>query len=207
MNTRTGRRPGPNATRDSILRAARRQFAEFGYDRTTMRSIASEAGVDPALVMRFYASKQRLFLLITRLPFDAATVIPELIRGPRGKTGERLARFIVGVLETEEGQAALTGMVRAAAAEPAAAGLLRELLSREVFTPLAESLGADDAALRANLAGLQIVGLIMARYVVAVEPLASLPGEQVAGLVAPTLQRYLTDPLPPSRDRRGSAPR
>jgi len=198
MSTRTGRRPGPNATRDTIVRAARRQFAAIGYDRTTMRSIASEAGVDPALVIRFYTSKQQLFLSLTKLPFDAAAVIPELISGPREETGERLARFIVGVLETEDGRAPLTGMVRAAAAEPAAADLLRELLSREVFAPLAESLGADDAILRANLVGTQIVGLIVARYVVAVEPLASVPADQVVALIGPTLQRYLTDSLPAS---------
>jgi AcrR family transcriptional regulator len=196
MSTRTGRRPGPNATRGAIVRAARRQFAELGYDRTTMRSIAGEAGVDPALVIRFFTSKQQLFLRLNELPFDAAAIIPELVSGPRGKVGERLARFIVGMLETQDGRARITSMVRAAAAEPAAADLLRELLSREVFGPLAESLGADDAALRANLVGSQVVGLVMARYVVGVEPLASLSGEEVSALIAPTLQRYLTRPLP-----------
>jgi AcrR family transcriptional regulator len=196
MSTRTGRRPGPNATRAAIIRAAKRQFAELGYDRTTMRSIASEAGVDPALVTRFFSSKQQLFLQLSELPFDAAAIIPEVVGGARAKIGERLAGFVVGVLETPDGRARITGMVRAAAAEPAAADLLRELLSREVFGPLAESLGAGDAELRANLVGSQIVGLVMARYVVCVEPLASLSGGQVSALIAPTLQRYLTDPLP-----------
>lgn len=196
MSTRTGRRPGPNATRGAIIRAARRQFAELGYDRTTMRSIAGEAGVDPALVIRFFTSKQQLFLRLNELPFDAAAIIPQLVSGPRGKAGERVARFIVGMLETQDGRARITSMVRAAAAEPAAADLLRELLSREVFGPLAESLGADDAALRANLVGSQVVGLVMARYVVGLEPLASLSGEEVSALIAPTLQRYLTHPLP-----------
>jgi AcrR family transcriptional regulator len=195
MSTRTGRRPGPNATRAAIVRAARRQFAELGYDRTTMRSIASEAGVDPALVIRFYKSKQQLFVQLNELPFDAATILPGLVSGARGKAGVRLAQFIVGLLETPDGRAQITGMVRAAAAEPAAADLLRELLSREVFAPLAESLGSDDAGLRASLVGSQIVGLVMARYVVGVEPLASLSGAEVSALIAPTLQRYLTDPL------------
>src|SRR5450755_2595707 len=112
MSTRTGRRPGPNATRGAIVSAARRQFAELGYDRTTMRSIAAEAGVDPALVIRFYTSKQQLFLMLNELPFDAAAIIPGLVSGARGKIGERLARFIVGILETEDGRARITGMVR-----------------------------------------------------------------------------------------------
>jgi AcrR family transcriptional regulator len=196
MSTRTGRRPGPNETRGAIISAARRQFAELGYDRTTMRSIAGEAGVDPALVIRFYKSKQQLFVQLSKLPFDAATIIPELVSGAPEQTGERLAQFLVGVLETADGRARFTGLVRAAVTEPAAAGLLRELLSREVFAPLAEGLGTGDAELRANLVGSQIVGLVVARYVVGLEPLASLPGAQVSALIAPTLQRYLMSPLP-----------
>jgi AcrR family transcriptional regulator len=195
MSRRTGRRPGPNATRDAIVRAAQRQFAELGYDRTSLRSIASEAGVDPALLIRFYESKQQLFLHLYEFPFDMATVLPGLVAGQREEIGERLAHFIVGLLETEDGQARMTGIVRAAATEPAAAHLIRERLSREVFAPLAANLGADNAELRVNLVGSQIVGLIMARYVIAVQPLATLSGDDVCALIAPTLQRYLTQPL------------
>jgi hypothetical protein len=116
--------------------------------------------------------------------------------GPREQIGERLAGFVVGLLESEDGRERLVGIVRAAASEPAAADLLRELLSREVLARLAAGLGVDDADVRANLVGSQVVGLVMARYIVAVEPLASLSGAAVRRLVAPTLQRYMTAPLP-----------
>jgi hypothetical protein len=86
-------------------------------------------------------------------------------------------------------------MIRAAASEPAAAEVLREILTQRVFAPLGETLGVEDAQLRATLVGSQIVGVVMARHIVRVEPLASLSSTDVAQAIAPTLQRYLTGPL------------
>ena len=195
VGKRVGRRPGTSGTREAILSAARRRFAELGYDRTTLRAIANEAGVDAALVTHFFGSKQQLFLSVVELPFEPAEVLPGLLAGDRAYVGERVARFALGVLEDTEGQARVIGMVRAAASEPEAARMLRELLTRRLFLPLADALAVDDAQLRANLVGSQIVGLVMARYVVGVEPLASVRSETVAHAIAPTLQRYLTEPL------------
>jgi AcrR family transcriptional regulator len=192
---RRGRRPGPSATREEIASAARRQFAEIGYDRTTIRSIAAEAGVDPALVIHYFGSKQQLFLTVVELPFEPEDVLPRLLEGPRARVGERLARFVLGVLEDPDARSKWTGMIRAAASEPEAARMLRELLERRVFGPLADALGADDAALRANLVGSQVVGLVMARSIVAVEPLASAPSETIVSAIAPTIQRYLVGEL------------
>jgi AcrR family transcriptional regulator len=192
---RSGRRPGESGTREAILRSARSQFAKRGYDRTTIRAIAAGAGVDPALVSHFFGSKQQLFLSVVELPFEPDIVLPSLVAGDRAQVGERLARFIVSVLEDPDARSRITGMVRAAATEPAAARMLRELLTRRVFVPLADALGVDDARLRANLVGSQIVGLVMARYIVAVEPLGTLPTEDVVRAIAPTLQRYLTGSL------------
>jgi hypothetical protein len=107
----------------------------------------------------------------------------------------RLAQFVLGRLEDPRERARITAVVRAAVSEPAAARLMREQLTRELMLPLAEALGSRDAALRANLAGSQVVGLVMARYVVGVEPLASTPPETVVAAIAPTLQRYLAEPL------------
>jgi Tetracyclin repressor-like, C-terminal domain len=90
--------------------------------------------------------------------------------------------------------------VRAAASEPEVARMLREFLSRELFGPAADLLGSEDGAFRANLVGSQIVGLVMARYVLAIEPLASMPPQALAAAVAPTLERYLLGP--PSPDDR-----
>jgi AcrR family transcriptional regulator len=196
---RTGRRPGKSGTREAILRAARSQFGELGYDRTTIRSIAAEAGVDPALVLHFFDSKQRLFLEVVELPFDAAAVLPALLAGDRRKVGERLARLFLAALDDEDARSRWTSMLRAAATEPAAAEMLRELLTKRVFVPLAETLGVEDARLRATLVGSQIVGVVMARHIVRVEPLASLPSDELAQAIAPTLQRYLTGPLGSNR--------
>lgn len=193
----TGRRPGDSGTREAILQAARRQFAELGYDRTSMRQIALEAGVDPALVSHFHGSKQELFMSVVELPFQPADILPGLLAGPPQGAGARLARFALSVLESEHGRGRAVGLIRAAASEPAAGRLIRDLLTREVLTPLAEGIGSDDAAYRASLVMSQIVGLVMARYIVAVEPLASRDPGAVAAAIAPNLQRYLTGRLDP----------
>jgi AcrR family transcriptional regulator len=193
--SRTGRRPGPSITRKAVADAARRQFAELGYERATIRSIAAEAGVDPALVLHYFRSKQELFLAVVELPFDPVAVLPGLLAGDRRKVGERLARLFVSAIEDADVRNRWTSMIRAAASEPAAAEMLRELLTRQVFVPLAETLGVEGARLRATLVGSQIVGVVMARHIVRVEPLASLPGERLVQAIGPTLQRYLTGPL------------
>ncbi len=192
---RPGRRPGPNFTRQAILDAARRQFAELGYDRTTIRSIAAEAGVDAALLIHFFRSKQQLFLSVVELPFDPAAVLPGLLAGDRRKVGERLARMFMSVLDEADARDRWTSMIRAAASEPAAAEVLRQVLTQRVFVPLAETLGVEDARLRATLVGSQLVGIVMARHIVRVEPLASLSSEELVLAIGPTLQRYLTGPL------------
>jgi AcrR family transcriptional regulator len=95
---RGGRRPGDSGTRDAVLAAAQRQYAQLGYDRTTMRSVAAEAGVDQKLVGYFFGSKQRLFVAATTLPFDPAEMVPGVLDGDPAALGERVARFIVGLM-------------------------------------------------------------------------------------------------------------
>ena len=192
---RSGRRPGPSGTREAILAAARRQFAAQGYDRTSMRGIAAEAGVDQALVAHFFGAKQQLFVEVVRLPFEPSDLLPLLLEGDRETLGERLAGFVASVLESPEGRARVLGVVRAAASEPEAARMLREFLRGELWAPLAEQLGAEDAELRVTLAGSQIVGMVMARHVIEVEPLAELSSGELVTLLAPTLQRYLVGEL------------
>ena len=191
MSRRAGRRPGSSGTREAIGNAARRNFGELGYERTTIRAIAEEAGVDPALVVHFFGSKQQLFLAVIDLPFAPEEVLPTILAGDRDGVGERFAQFIVGVLENENARSVITGMVRAATSEPEAARMLRELISRRIFAAIAASLGAEDAELRATLVGSQVVGLVVARYIVAVEPLASLDPARLVAALAPTFQRYL----------------
>jgi AcrR family transcriptional regulator len=192
---RGGRRPGTSGTREAILAAASRHFAQHGYDRASLRGIAAEAGVDQKLIAHFFGSKQQLFVAAVGLPFNPGEVLPAILAGDRATVGERLAGLLVNVLEQPELHQRLTGVVRAAASEPEVARMLREFLTGELFAPAAELLGSEDGAFRANLVGSQIVGLVMARYVIAIEPLASMPPTAVAAAVAPTLQRYLVGPL------------
>lgn len=192
---RSGRRGGDSGTREAIATAAARQFGELGFDRTSLRSIAAEAGVDPALVSYFFGSKQKLFVQTVELPFPPETEIPRVFGGDREHVGERLAGFIVGLLEDPDKRQRVVGIARAAASEPEAARIFRERLTRDVLTRIVETLDVDDAPLRASLVASQLVGLVMARHVVAVEPLASLPGDELAVAIAPNLQRYIAEPL------------
>ena len=192
---RSGRRTGDTITRERITEAARRQFAEVGYDRTSLRSIAQEAGVDPTLVSHFYGSKAKLFVSVVELPFDPPAVLPVLLSGDPESVGPRLARFVLSVLESNHGRQRLVGLVRAAASEPEAARLVRDLVTREIFVPLANRIGTDNADLRASLLGSQLVGLVMARYIVQVEPLASSPPETIAAIIGPLFQHLLTGSL------------
>jgi AcrR family transcriptional regulator len=190
-----GRRPGKTRTRERIAATAARQFAERGYDRTTIRSIASEAGVDPALVPHYFGSKQELFVAVVELPFDPAVVAPAVLRGDPDGAGERFAAFVLGMLDRPEARDRIVGLIRAAASEPNAARMVRDLISRRVMSAIASELGVPDADVRATLVGSQVVGLVMARHIVGLEPLASMPAERVAEAIAPNLQRYLTGPL------------
>lgn len=188
---RGGRRAGSSGTREAILAVAQLQFSKLGYDRTSMRSIASEAGVDQKLVGYYFGSKHALFVAATRLPFDPGAAIPRVLGGDPAKRGERLARQIVGLLENPEAGSRVTGLVRAAAAEPEAARMVRDLFGREIWGPAAASLPVKDPALAVSLIATQVLGLVLARYVIRAEPLASLPADSVVALLAPALQGLL----------------
>ena len=191
---RSGRRPGPTTTRDAIAQAARRQFAEVGYDRATLRGIAGEAGVDAALVVQFYGSKDALFREVMALPPTVAEAMAALAEGPAETVGRRLAEVIVGMLEDPRSRSIVLGRIRSASSHPEAADLVRETVTRDIGR-LAAALTDDEPELRAVLVGSQIVGLGLARYIVRVEPLASLAAADVIVYLAPTFQHYLVEPL------------
>ena len=191
---RSGRRPGPTTTREAIAEAARRQFAELGYDRATLRGIAGEAGVDAALVVRFHGSKDALFREVMALPPAVAEAIAGLADGPKATVGRRLAEAIVGMLEDPRSRSVVLGRIRSASSHPDAAALVRETVTRDVGR-LVAALTDDEPETRAVLVGSQIVGLALARHVVRVEPLASLPAADVVDYVAPVFQHYLVGPL------------
>ena len=191
---RSGRRPGPTTTREAIADAARRQFAELGYDRATLRGIAGEAGVDAALVVRFYGSKDGLFREVMALPPAVAEAMAGLADGPPATVGRRLAEVIVGMLENPRSRSIVLGRIRSASSHPEAAALVRETVTRDVGR-LVAAVTDDEPETRAVLVGSQIVGLALARYVVRVEPLASLPPADVIAYLAPAFQHYLVGPL------------
>jgi AcrR family transcriptional regulator len=192
---RSGRRPGSSRTREAILAAASRQFAEVGYDRASLRTIAAEAGVNQKLITHFFGAKQQLFVSAVGLPLNPAEMLTAVLAGDREAVGQRLSELLTVLLDQAALHQRLTGVIRAAASEPQVARMLREFLTREVFEPIARLLGADDAHFRANLVGSQIVGLITARYILGLEPLASTAPDVIAAAVAPTLEHYLFAPL------------
>lgn len=190
--TRTGRRPGPTSTRASILAAAAGCFAADGYDATSMRRVAAVAGVDPALVRRFFGSKEQLFSEMA-----AALIVPEralaaVADGSPETAGERLLRYFLSLLGEVSQPGPFFGLIRSAVASEHAAGLLRRLLAEQLLGKLAASLHCENAELGAALAASQLVGLAVARYAVRLDPLAAADPSDLVRWVAPVIQSYLT---------------
>jgi AcrR family transcriptional regulator len=192
---RTGRRAGSADTRGEILAAARQVFGEHGFENASVRAVASRAGVDPALVHHYFGSKQALFLAAMELPIDFNALVEQVMIGPRREVGARLVRQTLELWERSTTRSLLMGIVRSATTDEVAASMLRRLLSEGPILALTRATGQPDAALRATLAGSQVVGLAMARYVIRVEPLASASTEEVVRTIGPTLQRYLVGRL------------
>jgi AcrR family transcriptional regulator len=189
---RTGRRPGVSGTREAILDAARRVFAEQGYQHATIRDVARLATVDPALVHHYFGTKQALFVAAVQLPVNPVEQLAVVLADEPEQVGQRLAETFLSVWDHAADRSPLLALVRSAVGDEHAAALLREFITEEVLGQVARRLGSPDARLRATLVGSQVVGLIMLRYIVKMEPLASAPAAQVAAAVGPTLQRYLT---------------
>ena len=188
-----GRRRGGEDTRGRILDAARAAFGERGYEGASIRDVAARAGVDPALVHHYFGTKQRLFIAAMRFPVDVAEVVPRLLAGGEPGVGKRFVEFAVDLWDRPEVQPMLLGIVRSAATDDVAAGMMRAILAEGPLLALASAVPGEDARLRATLAGSQLIGLVMARYVVRVEPLASMTPGEVAAVIGPTIERYLFD--------------
>ncbi|MGA2452949.1 MAG: TetR family transcriptional regulator [Solirubrobacteraceae bacterium] len=194
-----GRRAGPTRTREEILDAARAAFAASGYDAVSLRAIARQAQVDPALVHHFFESKSQLFAAATQLPLDPEHFLAALLAGERETLGPRLVLALVELWDRPDGFQGFLGLIRGAVSHADAARLLREFVTREILGRLATAAAPDAPQTRAALAGAQIVGLAMARKIVCIEPLASADPAWLAATVGPTIQRYLTGPLPAQR--------
>ncbi|MFD3665594.1 TetR family transcriptional regulator [Streptomyces sp. NPDC058659] len=190
--SRTDEDSGPGA-RERILEAARTQFAERGYDKASVRGIAKAAGVDPALVHHYFGTKDEVFAAAIEVSFEPALVVPAILGGPREAIGERLARFFIGVWENPVSRAPLLAIVRSALTHEAAAKVLRTFVLRRLLERIAAELDVPEPSFRAELAASHMIGIVILRYVIQVEPLASADPEEIVAQVAPTLQRYLTE--------------
>jgi AcrR family transcriptional regulator len=196
VSPRTGRRPAGSDTPDLILVAARTAFAAAGYDATSLRGIARAAGVDAALVLHYFHSKDRLFAAAMKLPDRLFDTVVSLIAGNPQDLGQRVARLFLSAWEETSSRDALLAIFRSAASNEQAAATLRGFVTDALLNRLAATSSVPDRALRVTLAGSQLVGVAILRYVIGVEPLASADPATLAAWLAPTLQRYLTGSAP-----------
>jgi AcrR family transcriptional regulator len=191
-----GRRAGGADTRGAILRAARTSFAESGYAGTSIRAVASSAGVDSALVHHYFGTKDDLFLAALEMPVDPRVVLAGVAEGDLDGVAERLLRAFLGVWEDPQARLPLLALVRSGLAGEPGRTIVETALKRLVFGTLGQVLDIDEPERRMSLVASQMVGLIVARYLLLLEPLASMTPDEVTAWVAPTIQRYLTGPLP-----------
>ncbi len=190
-----GPREARGVTIAQIERAARRSFAEDGWAGTSMRAIAREVGVDPALVHYYFASKEELLDAVTTPPAAWLESIQATVAEPLRERGEAIVRNVIWTWSQPEISDALTSILLTAAHEPRTREKLRTLISASLLPAVASRIEADERLLRASLIGSQVLGLVMLRYVWDIEPLSSLPDDQLVALVAPTVQRYLSGRL------------
>lgn len=199
---RTGRRGGDSGTREAILDAARKRFAAHGYDGATIRSIAGDAGVDPALVHHFFGTKERLFSAALRLPLVPGELISSALAAgaanPGSSLGEHLILTVLSAWDVAEIRETFLGLLRSAATSEQALIMLREFVTEAIVGRLSAAADTADPAqarFRAALVASQVVGLGLARQVLGLEPLAEADRAELAAAVGPTLDRYLTGDL------------
>jgi AcrR family transcriptional regulator len=198
-HVRRGRRPGQSTTRQAVLDAARRRFAADGFKSTTIRAIAADSGVDVALVMQYFGSKDGLFGAVMSISPDALARIADAFSGPVESVGERLARAYLAVWEGDQPHAdALRAMLRGAIANEQANTQLREFIESRLAEDL-HHFGSDshDTAVRVALATSMLIGITVGRQIVQVAVLTEAEREMIVRHVGPALQTILVPPPSP----------
>lgn len=192
QKSRRGRRQGEPVSRDVVLAAAKERFARDGYEKTTLRAIARDAAVDPSMVLYLFGSKADLFRESLRLIIDP-TLLTAAMVGDEGTIGERVVEQYLRIWEAPETSATMVAMLSSATSNSDANEAFRTFMREYVQTAVSGVIGGDERArLRSTLAATAMVGTALLRYVIKVPPLATLPAEDVARLLAPTVTRYLT---------------
>lgn len=189
-----GRRPGNSGTREAILRAALTLFSRDGYDKVSLRAIAREADVDPALIHHYFDSKAELFSRsVLDVELNPETILERIMAGPSEEIGRQAVREFVATWRQPGARDRFTAMFRAAVNDEGARRPLVEFLNREIFVKLAQAQGHGNAVVRANLAVSALLGLVMARDILEIPALSAAgPDELVRGLGI-ALQQYLVE--------------
>ncbi|MFI5938542.1 TetR family transcriptional regulator [Actinoplanes sp. NPDC051494] len=184
----TPRRRNAALTREQILDAARRRFGADGYERTTLRLVAADVGVDPAMVVRYFGTKESLFAAAA--DFDLG--LPDLSGAdPAAIAGVLLPRFFA----VWEDEGTFLPLLRASAGSPAAADAIREVFATQV-APALGGLAPDHALQRAGLVGALVIGMATNRYVVRIPALAEMDRAEVIRWLTPVVWQILTMPAP-----------
>ncbi|MDF2829534.1 MAG: TetR family transcriptional regulator [Mycobacterium sp.] len=196
MSKRPGRPRGQSDTRERILLNAREMFARNGFDRTSVRSIASAAGVDAALVHHYFGTKQQLFAAAIHIPIDPMQVLGPMRETPVAELGWKLPALLLPLWDSELGSGFIATLRSLLSGEDVSLvrSFLQEVVSAEVGRRVDDPPGSG--RVRVQFVASQLVGVVMARYILELEPFASLPVEQIAETIAPNLQHYLTGDLP-----------
>ncbi|GAA5209910.1 TetR family transcriptional regulator [Microbacterium kyungheense] len=197
---RRGRpRGGRTEAREQILAAAATEFGDRGYDGATIRTIAERAGVDSALVHHYFGTKADLFAAAIDIPINPASAIPEVIGTDLDTAGERLVRFVLELWDRPAFRDRGVAMLRSVIGNRRTASLMVGFVSRELIRHIGERIApGDEGRTRASLVASQVVGLMVTRYVLELEPIASTPVDDLVAAMGPNLQRYLTGPLTPA---------
>lgn len=185
----------------AVERAARAIFERRGYAAATIRSISSAAGVAPSVLSSYYRNKADLFAAVMDLPFDPRSAIPRLVAPGLDGMGERLVRLALRAAEDDRVRADMgvaAEHVGAAVGPPEGVRAVWEFVSNEIIDQALESVGVRDARMRGALISAYLGGILVTRYGVGLEPLASASEDQVVAMVAPTIQELIdpTRPLP-----------
>jgi AcrR family transcriptional regulator len=201
-----GRPKGNPDTKGAIVAAAGARFRADGYAATTLRSIARDVGVDPALINYHFGSKQGLFAAAMILEFSPSAVL-EGVLSTAGRPGSPpTAAVLLGAFldawDDEKRAAALAVLLREAVANEEIRRPMREYLEGEIVGRLAGHLGGREARQRAAPVAAVMAGLVFARYLIGIEPLASMPRAEVIRFLGPTLAAALGEPVPVRRSPR-----
>jgi AcrR family transcriptional regulator len=191
-----GRRAGAPDTRETIREAARARFLAEGYQDVTLRAVAADAGVDVALISYYFGSKQGLFGAAMALPVNPTELFGQLLDASADLDGfpERLLREVLATWDDPQIGAQLKTVAATAVGDPNLARVIREAFGANVVNRLAERLGPPDGLARAAAFTTQIAGLVLTRYLLRFEPIASMTIDEVVAELAPPLQFVLTGP-------------